>query len=159
MSGNRLLALVVGVFFLGGGLSALLGALGQLPVTGSMADGRPQWLQFTMAGIGIPIGAILLTFVMRAHARDNRLMTLGTAVEGTVVEIGKLPYYVNRQPRWRLAYAFPDGKGRAHTAEITLADRAIAEALRPGAPLTVRHAPGNPADNIITDYRPRRQAG
>jgi hypothetical protein len=154
MSGIRLLALVVGVIFLGGGLSALLGALDLLPA-GAVAGQRPKGLQYAMAAIGMPVGAILLAFVARAQARLNRLASHGIAVEATVVEIAKLPYAVNRQPRWQLAYAFSDGKGGAHTATTTLADRTVAEALKPGHRLAVRHVPDDPADNIITDFKPR----
>ena len=62
MSGNRLLALIAGVFLAVAGLSALLGALDVLPV----AEGRPKGLQFAIAAIAIPLGAILLAVVARA---------------------------------------------------------------------------------------------
>ena len=59
MSGIRLLALVAGVIFLGGGLSALLGALDILPA-GAVAEQRPgaQLRHRAAAAVQIRAGAV-----------------------------------------------------------------------------------------------------
>lgn len=154
MNGNRLAALVIGLILLAMGLQMLLAAAGLVAVTGPQAS-LPVLARVAIAAVALPLGLILGGLAWRNHAREARLRSKGMAAAGEVVSVLRNAVHVNRQPRWTLAYRFTDAAGTVHDVHTTLADRRIAESLRPGAPLTVHYDAGNPADSHVTDYSPR----
>ncbi len=104
----------------------------------------------------LPAGGLALIVAWRAISRDTRLRTQGIAADARVTAVTRNALHINGQPCWRLAFRYSDAAGNSHEAEVTLADRAIAEALRPGDLLVVRYAAADPGDCLIADFAPRR---
>ena len=108
-----------------------------------------------LAGAAFPllflaIGGLLVRSGLPDVVEPLRLYRRGVATRASITGAEEITHLaVNGRHPVRIHYAFADGGGAEHRGATTTMDRALLDALAPGAGVTVLYAPDDPRRSVL----------
>jgi len=105
-------------------------------------------VMFIIGGVFALIGGVLFGRAAYRTAREYRLLSRGTLVRATVVEVAPTSTSVNRVAQWQVRYRYRDAAGAEHEGSSGILPPARAQAFAPGAPVTVCYDARHPERSV-----------